>query len=208
MPQPVPVPVRQKIWERFQQGEGSASLAAAFDLSPRTVRHLLKRFRERGESGLATDYRPPPSPAHAKAEAIRRAVLAKRLEHPTWGAGIIRVVLTEERPEVDWPHIRTMQKWLRQAGLGPAPPGRRPGRSRNRATRPHQTWQIDACEQIGLKTGDTVSWLRVVDEATGAVLGTVVFPPRLLDSGGPSRNPGELAAAVPEMGPARRTASR
>jgi Homeodomain-like domain len=181
MPKPVPVPIRQKIWERAQQGEGSTSLAEAFDLPPRTVRHLLKRFRERGEAGLATDYRPPAPPAHAKSAVIRQAVLDKRREHPTWGAGIIRVALVEERPEVDWPQVRTMQKWIARAGLGPAPRGRQPGRSPTRATRPHQTWQIDACEQIDLKGGGKASWLRVVDEATGAVLGTVVFPPRLLD---------------------------
>jgi transposase len=208
MPKPIPIPIRQKLWERAQQGEGSASLAVAFDLSPRTVRHLLRRFRQRGEAGLATDYRPPPAPAHAKPEAIRRAVLAKRLEHPTWGAGIIRVALAEERPEVDWPHVRTMQRWLARAGLGPAPPGRRPGRTRSRATRPHQTWQVDACEQIGLKGGETVSWLRAVDEATGAVLGTAVFPPRLLDPGRPPPDPGEPAAAVPGLGPARGVAGR
>jgi transposase len=208
MPQPVPFPVRQVIWQRSQAGEGSASLAAAFALSPRTVRHLLKRFRDRGEAGLATDYRPPPTPAHAKSEPIRHAVLAKRRDHPGWGAGVIRVALAEERPEVDWPHIRTMQRWLRQAGLGPAPAGRRPGQPRGRATRPHQTWQIDACEQIDLKGGEKASWLRVVDEATGAVLGTAVFPPRGLDPGGPPPDPGQLAPAVPEVGPARGAAGR
>jgi transposase len=208
MPKPVPVPIRQKLWERSQQGEGSASLAAAFDLCPRTVRHLLKRFRDRGEAGLATDYRPPPRPAHAKPEAIRQAVTAKRLEHPSWGAGLIRVALVQERPEVAWPGVRTMQKWLRQAGLGPAPPGRRPGRTRDRAGRPHQTWQIDACEQIGLKGDQKVSWLRVVDEATGAVLGTTVFPPRLLDPGRPPPDPGQLASAVPGVGPSRGAAGR
>jgi transposase len=208
VPQPVPIPVRQKIWERSQQGEGSASLAAAFDLSPPTVRHLRKRFRDRGEAGLATDYRSPPSPAHAKPEAIRRAVLAQRLEHPTWGAGIIRGAWAQERPEVAWPHVRTMPKWLRRAGLGPAPAGRRPGRPRNRATRPHQTWQVDAREPIELKDGEKASWLRVVDEATGAVLGTAVFPPRRLAPGRPARDPGPLAAAVPGVGPARRAGGR
>src|SRR3954454_6849231 len=77
MPKPVPMPIRQAIWERSQRGEGSASLATAFDLSPRTVRHLVKRSRDRGRAGLATDYRPPPPPAHARSQAIRRAVLAK-----------------------------------------------------------------------------------------------------------------------------------
>jgi hypothetical protein len=208
MPKPVPFPIRQKLWERAQQEESPASLAAAFDLPLRTVRHLLRRVRQRGETGLATDYRPPPLPAHAKSEAIRRSVLAKRLEHPAWGAGIIRVALAEDRPEVDWPHVRTMQRWFRRAGLGPAPSGRRQGRSRNRATRPHQTWQIDACEQVGLKDGGKVSWLRAVDEATGAVLGTVVFPPWLLDPGGPSSDPGQLASALRGVGPSRGIAGR
>jgi transposase len=208
MPKPVPVPIREKLWERAQQGEGSTALAEAFDLSPRTVRNLLRRFRERGEAGLATDYRPTASPAHAKSAAIRQAVLDKRREHPTWGAPLIRVALAEERPEVAWPQARTMRKWIARAGLGPAPRGRRPGRSPTRATRPHQTWQMDACEQIELKGGEKASWLRIVDEATGAVLGTVVFPPRLLDSGRPPPDPILPPADVPTLGTARRPAGR
>ena len=208
MPKPVPVPIREKLWERAQQGEGATSLAEAFNLSPRTVRHLLRRFLERGAAGLATDYRPPARPAHAKPEAIRQAVLDMRREHPTWGAPLIRVALAEERPEVAWPQARTMQKWIAGAGLGPAPRGRRPGRSPTRATRPHQTWQIDACEQVELKGGAKVSWLRVVDEATGAVLGTAVFPPRVLESGRPSPDPGGPPPAVPTLGPARGPAGR
>ncbi len=43
MPQPVPIPVRQKLWERAARGESAASLAESHGLSPRTVRHLLKR---------------------------------------------------------------------------------------------------------------------------------------------------------------------
>ena len=46
MPKSVPVPVRQKLWERAAGAKASASLADAFDLSPRTVRHLLKRCRD------------------------------------------------------------------------------------------------------------------------------------------------------------------
>src|SRR4051812_23684097 len=57
MPKPVPVPVRQKLWERARSGETTASLARAFDVSPRTVRQLLKRFRDRGPDALRPDYR-------------------------------------------------------------------------------------------------------------------------------------------------------
>ena len=52
MPKSVPVPVRQKPWERAFRGESVASLADAFGLPPRTVRHLLKRRRDQGEPGL------------------------------------------------------------------------------------------------------------------------------------------------------------
>jgi hypothetical protein len=34
---------------------------------------------------------------------------------------------------------------------------------------------MDASEQIALRSGRHVSWLRVVDEWTGAVLETIVF---------------------------------
>ena len=185
MPKPIPVPVRRTLWERARRGESTAALAAAFGLPPRTVRHLLRRLRRRGEAGLVPDYHRNPPPAHAYPDAVRQAVLATRRAHPTWGAELIRVALREQRPEVAWPCARTMRRWLRQAGLAPAPAGPRPGARAGRATRPHETWQVDAAEHIGLKGGGQASWLRVVDEASGAVLGTAVFPPRVLDSGRP-----------------------
>jgi hypothetical protein len=208
MPRPVPVPVRQKLWERAQQGESAADLATTFELSSRTVRHLLSRFCKRGREGLLPDYRPPAAAAHAKPETVRRAVLAERVGHPTWGSGLIRVALAEALPAVEWPDPRTMRRWFQQAGLGRAPAGRRPGRSATRATRPHHRWQIDAAEHIRLKDGVEVCWLRAVDEATGAVLGTAVFPPGVLDAGRPSRDPGVVASLVPALGATRDAESR
>jgi hypothetical protein len=208
MPKPVPVPVRQKICERAAQGETVVSLADAFALPTRTVRHLLKRCRDRGASSLIPSYEPPSPPAHAHPDTIRQAALALRRQHPTWGAELIRVMLANERPEVVWPSPQTIRRWFRAADLAHAPAGRRPGASSTRADRPHQTWQIDASEHIPLADKTEVSWLRILDEATGAVLRTDVFPPRLLDSGRPSCHPGEPQEVVPTMGPARAAASR
>jgi transposase len=207
MPKPIPIPIRRKLWDRAQAGEAPAAIAAAFGLSGRTVRNLLKRFRERDDASVSPDYRRP-SPPHMKPKEVRQATLTKRREHPTWGAELIRVALAEERPEVAWPHPRTMRRWFCQEGLGAAPSGRRSGPSAARAIQSHQTWQIDASEHIGLGSGEQASWLRVVDEATGAVLGTAVFPPRILDSGRPTRNPVHVAAAIPEVGLAREAARR
>ena len=65
MPKPVPIPVRRKLLQRAQLGESTASLAAAFDLAPRTVRHLRKRFRDRGPDSIPPDYRRPKEQTHA-----------------------------------------------------------------------------------------------------------------------------------------------
>ena len=208
MPRSIPVPVRQKLWERASKGESVASLADAFELSPRTIRHLLKRCRDRGDSALIPSYGPPTPPPHAHPETIRRAVLDSRRRHPTWGAELIRVMLAEAQPQVVWPCPQTIRRWFRAAELAHAPAGRRPRTSATRAERPHHTWQIDASEHIPLADKTEVCWLRILDEATGAVLRTDVFPPRLLDSGRSGRHSNGAEAVVPSVGPARTVEGR
>src|SRR5512135_213498 len=208
MPKPVPIPVRRKLLQRARQGESTASLAAAFGLAPRTVRHLRKRFLDRGPEGVSPDYRAPRGLPHAYPDQVREAALALRRQHPTWGAVLIRVALRARRPKIAWPSPSTLRRWFHDAGLGPAPPPQRPRPQSKRATAPHQTWQIDASERIPLAHGSQVCWLRVVDEATGAVLGTVIFPPSLLEPGRSPRHPGGPAGAVRPLGPARAAEDR
>jgi transposase InsO family protein len=85
-------------------------------------------------------------------------------------------VLGHDFPPPALPSARTLQRWLRAAGLAPAPRGRRPRPAPGRAGRPHAVWQVDAAERVALADGRRVCWLRVADEATGAVLWTEVFP--------------------------------
>jgi transposase InsO family protein len=73
------------------------------------------------------------------------------------------------------PVARTFQRWFKKNAVPEAPPGKRPTANSERATRPHEAWQMDAKDQILLKNSQRVSWLRVVDEFTGAVLRTCVF---------------------------------
>jgi hypothetical protein len=73
MPNPVHIPVRRKWLHRVQQGESTASLAAAFDRAPRTVRHLTKRFRDRRPDGIPPDYHTPQKLPHAYPDRVRRA---------------------------------------------------------------------------------------------------------------------------------------
>lgn len=142
----------------------------------RSVRRLFARFDELGKDGIAPNYElcgikhPDKTP-----EALRKKVLQVRQKHPTWGAPLVQVMMQRESPQREWPSARTMQRWFRQAGLGPAPAGRRPASDTDRAGTPHQIWQMDAKEKMTLATGTQACWLRVVDEFSGAVLATFAF---------------------------------
>jgi transposase-like protein len=202
MPAAVPLPIRRAILRRLERGDSVAEVAAAFGLAPRTVRGI----RQRGEARLEPAPPRPPAldpsahPAYAPALHLRR-------EHPGWGAGLIRVMLRRQGL-APLPATRTLQRWFSKAGLGPAPPGRRPEARRRRATRPHGTWQVDAAEDIPLADGSRVCWLRIVDEFTGAVLLTAVFPPRAVEcgpaGGDPAGPPRRLRPPRPARGDPRR----
>jgi hypothetical protein len=174
MPRAVAIPVRQTILRRSQAGQSASAIAEEMGLPGRTVRHLIRRLSHDPEA-LRPSYRtPPPAPLLQQALDYRRA-------HPTWGAPLIRLHLLRDRaqlpqpaqPEV--PSARTLQRWFATAGLGGASPGRKPQPRRGRADGPHQVWQMDAADQVALGSGLKVSWLRLVDECSGAFLLTRVF---------------------------------
>jgi hypothetical protein len=189
MPSPVPVPLRRALWRRWQSGQAADLIARELNLPLRTVRHLLRRFRVSGHQAVAPAYSRTPCRPPAQ-EEIRRAAVHLRQEHPSWGAGLIRLELPAPAAGGTVPSERTLQRWFRQAGLGPAPRGRRPPTETHRAQRPHQVWQMDAKEQVPLRGGQRVSWLRISDEHTGAILWTKVFPPGFVVPGGSCRRAG------------------
>src|SRR5690606_6327336 len=85
------------------------------------------------------------------------------------------------------PSERTLARWLCESNVAPAPAGRPAKGNYVRASSPHHVWQVDAGEQKRLASGKPVSWLRFVDECSGAVLKTFVFSPRALQLRSPSR---------------------
>ena len=182
MPRPIPVPIRQAMFRLWQKGRSARQIAESLGLPCSTVRRLLQRFRLHGTDGLSPDYWHPSVLQAVPSEPLQTAMSLRR-EHPTWGAGLIRVQLLLEAPERPLPSERTIQRWFVRAGLSPAPAGRPPRSHLDRATAPHETWQMDAREHIRIKTREEVSWLRLIDECSGAVLWTAVFPPRGLAEG-------------------------
>ena len=102
MPRPLPVPVRQAIWRRFQDGRAGPAIARALGLDPRTVRRLVRRFRQTGPAALNPSYERCGAATPKPAEAVVQAALGLRREHPTWGAGLIRVMLRRRGPRPGW----------------------------------------------------------------------------------------------------------
>jgi DNA-binding transcriptional ArsR family regulator len=202
MPTAIATPLRRALWQRHQQGQSAAEIADALGLSPRTARHLLRRLRAGGAEALAPAYRGPA--AAGPHRDLRRAALQLRRQHGGWGAGIVRAHPRRRHPRRALPATRTLQRWSRAAGLGPAPRGRRPAAAgRARAARPHDVWQVDASERVRLRGGQQVCWLRVAGECSGAALATAVSPPRAVGRHRPRRGAAGAAAGLRPLGPAR-----
>jgi len=151
-------------------------IAADLQLSYRTVRQWWRRYRDGGEAGLHTHYQNCGPKGPKVAPAIHTAALELKRTHPTWGAGLIRVQLVAQFPTQPVPQIRAIQRWFQAAGLSPRR-AKRPPRERHPAVAPHETWQMDAKEQMRLGDGSGTSVLTVTDEASGAVIGFAPFPP-------------------------------
>jgi hypothetical protein len=197
MPSSTPVAIRRAILRGAKHGTPVAVLAGRFRLPERTVRHLIHRLTDQDD--LTPAYQRCGRSAAALSPIVEET-LRLRQAHPSWGGGLIRVLLQEQHPQAQIPCTRTLQRWLRRCGEATAPPGRRPTSASPRARQPHECWQVDAAEQKRLKSGPLISWLRVVDECSGAVLKTVVFPPRELESSACQRNAAHFAGFVRPLG--------
>src|SRR5712691_7340837 len=176
MPCPVPVPVRRAIVQRHQEGASLRGIARELHLARDTVRRIWRRYRDQGPAGLAPRYAPCGRRGPRSSRLLFRATVWLRRRHPSWGAGLIRLLLQQRWPDRPVPHERTLQRWLQRAALQ-RPQRRLPPPNRTGGRRPHEVWQIDARDHVPLADGSQASWLTVVDEASGALLAAEVSPP-------------------------------
>lgn len=166
----------KQFFARWKQKVSARVVADEFEVSLRTIQRLYHQFQVHGESAIEPSYhRCGQNHPHKAPDDILQKVRSLREQHPAWGAELIRLVVQPKQRGVAMPVARTLQRHLQRMGLAPAAPGRRVKESPARATRPHQVWQVDASEQMKLKTGQQVCWMRFTDEFSGAVLDTKVF---------------------------------
>src|SRR5262245_20599132 len=174
MPAATPAALRSAVF-RLAGDACPAEVARRLCLPDSTVRGLLRR-RAAGGDPLLPDYHR--CGRHQRLDLPwHRLAVRLRQDRPRWGAGRIRVEIRRLLPDQAPPGERAIQRLFARLAAPPAPAGRPVAQESARSRLPHHTWQMDAVEQQPLQSGQNISWLRLADEASGAVLMTVVFPP-------------------------------
>lgn len=169
---------RERIVAMREEGYSYQSIAEALHHDYETVRKIDHRYRESGN--LKPAYDNCRQCNIRSNQAVYEHAIELKQSHPTWGAGLIWVELATIFDEILLPSERTLQRWFKRAGVQNPPTDRRPRAYVARGKRSHEVWAIDAKEQIKLADGSFVSWLSVIDEGSGAILGASLFPHSIL----------------------------
>ena len=98
MPRAHPTAIRHQILGLRSQGLSLVQIASQLLLPYSSVRRLCRRHRDDPARPLNPDYSRCGRRHTAATEALFQAACALKRNHPTWGAGIIRVQLSEQYP--------------------------------------------------------------------------------------------------------------
>ena len=196
MPAALPLPIRKEIVERRNRGENFRQIAREMDLSYDSVRAIWRHWETHGK--LAPNYEACRQKGPRKPPAVVDRAIQMKREHPRWGAGLIRLLLSDEFEAQALPSERTLQRWFREAGVGRTPPTQRGSPHVKRGQAVHDVWAIDAKEMMTLADGSQASWLTISDEASGAIVHVAAFPPQALE---PDRSPTGSSVSASGNGP-------
>jgi putative transposase len=171
-----PMEQRLEFVIAYRSGEISvAALSRVFGVSRQTAHKWLKRFSlRRGEASLQEHSRRPlHSPTATSAFAVQK-IIARRKQHPTWGARKLLWLLRHHWPKVAWPAPSTIQDILKRHGLV-RPRKRRPRivprtQPFSRCREPNDTWCVDFKGDFDTGDGTTVYPLTVMDAASRFLL--------------------------------------
>jgi putative transposase len=144
------VSVRQNFVLRALSGEVPvAELCREFGVSRKTGYKWLKRFKEKGVSGLVSRPRRPRGNRLAITADMATKIVALKQKHPRWGAKKIWVLLVREHQVDDVPSVSTINRVLHVSGLvkkkrryRPTSPGL-PQRPAVSVEAPNDLWTVD-----------------------------------------------------------------
>jgi hypothetical protein len=176
MPSAIAVPIREQILSLKEQGKTYLQIGEALGLSRHTVRGICYRVQKEGKEALNPNYEHCGKRESQFERLLWRSAIFLKRRYPTWGGGIIRVVLKKRWPEQTMPTERTLQRWFLKAGLATTPAPTNPQPYRARAKEVHQCWQVDAVSHQTLANGTEACWLSATDEASRVIVAASAFP--------------------------------
>ena len=152
-----PMDERIKFISDSTSGEFTVTeLAVIYGISRKTAYKWIDRYDEIGIDGLKELSRAPRSCPHKTDDAVVERLIRAKIERMTWGPKKILAVLKVREPDIDWPSVGTVEKWLKRNGLVKrrkrrrvVPPYCEPFLDANEANR---VWSADFKGQF--KTGD------------------------------------------------------
>jgi hypothetical protein len=168
---------RQGIIRLKQAGKTLFAISQELLLPYSTVRNLWQGYRTNPKKALAVNYANCGKHPKTRQDLIYRASLWIKRLHPQWGTPKIHLALCERYGRENVEHIRTLQRWYRDANLiKPRQQMAEPIIGDSKAV--HNIWQVDAKERLTLLNGQEACYLTIVDEKSGAALEAPVFPLR------------------------------
>lgn len=158
-----------------EQGVSVASASAQYGVSRPTAYKWLKRFAERGESGLSDESRAPHTRPNTTDALRLERIVGVRRQFPSWGPKKVRAWLQRRDPGVEWPAVSTIGEILDRAGLVERRIARRRAPAYTEplrhATAPNEVWSIDFKGQFRLGDGSLCYPLTVTDNFSRMILG-------------------------------------
>lgn len=169
---------KEDVVRRHLSGISMLQIASDGQMNYQTVRSIIKRYKTSGQDGLLPRYHQCGRIRSKDSEVSYRLVRMYKHFHPMWGVGYILMKIKARYPALCLRVSRVYERRLRSEHLLSMP--RNPPMSSvtvvERAILPHDTWQIDAKEQITTLNGKPACYLTVTDEKTGGALEARVFP--------------------------------
>jgi len=170
MSKPLSQSERAQIVRLREKGTTYQHISEVVGCSLRSVQRIYKQYQTGGLESLQTQYHRSGRKALYNSQTWQRV---KQVRDGEQGAPYVRSVLLERHKDLPIPNERTIQRYWSKVGTN-----RPKGRAKQQSTWTSQaghTYQIDGKDQICLKTGQMVSWMKVADEASGTDLSTQLF---------------------------------
>lgn len=138
-------------------------LCREFQISRQTGYLWLSRYQQGGAAEVREQSRRPLHHPNRTAAEVEQAVIELRRRHPDWGAGKLRVLLSQQLPQVQM-HERTLHRILLRHDLVADQDRHRPALERFERASPNELWQMDFKGPQGFNRGSPVGPLSILDD--------------------------------------------